>query len=94
MSDDRDTFYKKLKTTLEETSEFPSKYLYKFIIPNDLEKTKQLQKIFNFGGAVINTKLSSTKKFLSFSVLIEMPSADLIIEKYKMAGKIEGIISL
>lgn len=94
MSDDRATFYKKLKETLEETSEFPSKYLFKFIIPNDLDKISRLQDIFNFGGAVINTKLSSTKKFMSFSILIEMTNADSIIEKYQEADQIKGIISL
>lgn len=91
---DREDFYIKLKKTLEETTKFPSKYLFKFIIPNSEEKLNRLQDIFNFGGAVINTRPSKTGKFISFSVLIEMPSPEMIIEKYKETDQIEGIISL
>ena len=44
-------FYKKLKTQLEETSSWPSNYLYKFIVPTDDDKIKQIQDIFdNTGG--------------------------------------------
>ena len=91
---EREDFYIKLKKTLEETTEFPSKYLFKFIIPNSEEKLNQLQLIFNFGGAVIITRPSKTGKFISFSVLIKMPNPELIIETYKKTDQIEGIISL
>lgn len=91
---ERDAFYDKLKITLDETTEFPSKYLYKFIIPNKEKNLSKIQDIFNFGGAVIDTKTSKTGKFMSYSVLVEMPNSDLIIEKYKEADQIEGIISL
>jgi putative lipoic acid-binding regulatory protein len=93
MSDTKD-FYSKLKNDLNETTEFPSKYLYKFIIPSDEEKIKQVEGLFNFEGAVINKNESKTGKFTSISVEVIMQSADAVIEKYKEAGKIEGIISL
>ncbi len=93
MSDKKD-FYIKLKLRLDETTTFPSKYLYKFIIPADELKVKEIESIFNYGGAVIDTRSSKTGKYTSVSVLIEMESSDEIISKYKLAEKIEGIISL
>ena len=41
--DDKEDSYKKLKETLDETTQFPSKYLYKFIIPNDDLKLNQIK---------------------------------------------------
>jgi len=92
--DDKEDFYKKLKITLDDTTEFPSKYLYKFIIPNDDVKLNQIKDVFNYGGAVIDTKLSKTGKFISVSILIEMQSSEEIISKYHAIGHIKGIISL
>ena len=92
--DNKEDSYKKLKETLDETTQFPSKYLYKFIIPNDDLKLNQIKDVFNYGGAVIDTKLSKTGKFVSVSILIEMPSSDEIISKYHAVGHIKGLISL
>ena len=38
--EDKKEFYKNLKKTLEETTTFPDKYLYKFIVPSDDAKVK------------------------------------------------------
>jgi putative lipoic acid-binding regulatory protein len=86
--------YKKLKLSLDETMTFPSKYLYKFIIPKDTTKLKAIENIFNYGGAVITTKPSKTGKYTSISILIEMNSSEDIISKYVEIGKVKGVISL
>lgn len=93
MSQERE-FYEKLKISLEETTVFPSQYLFKFIIPSDEDKFDQIENIFNNLGAVINTKSSRTGKYVSLSIYIEMKSSDEIIEKYIAVGKVEGVISL
>jgi len=87
-------FYKKLKSNLEETTKFPSKYMFKFIIPSDEAKSEQIKVIFNYMGAVINTKPSKTGKYKSLTVLVTMQNADEIIKKYKEVSKVEGVISL
>jgi len=92
--EDRIAFYKKLKENLNQDTIFPSKYLYKFIVPSDEVKIKQVEDLFDFGGAVINKNVSKTGKFTSVSIHIIMTSADDVIEKYMAAEKIEGIISL
>ncbi|MCK5815653.1 MAG: DUF493 family protein [Flavobacteriaceae bacterium] len=92
--DEKKDIYKKLKETLDETTTFPTKYLYKFIIPNEAFKLKQIENVFNYGGAVIDTRPSKTGKYVSISILIEMQDSNEIISKYKEAGTIKGIISL
>jgi len=90
----QDEFYRKLKINLEETTTFPSKYMFKFIIPSDKTKSEQILDIFNNTGAVINTKPSKTGKYKSLTILVKMKNADEIIIKYKEVTAIEGVISL
>jgi len=87
-------FYNKLKISLEETTTFPSNYMFKFIIPTDKDKFDQIENMFNRLGAIINSKLSKNGKFTSLTILVDMKSADEIIEKYKEVGTVEGVISL
>lgn len=87
-------FYKKLKGQLEDTSSWPSNYLYKFIVPTDENKIKQIQDIFDNTGAVIESKQSKKGTYTSVSVTVNLDSPDAVIEKYKEVGKVEGVISL
>lgn len=87
-------FYDKLRNSLLETTTFPTQYLYKFIIPTSEEKLKEIENIFNNMGAVMNSKPSSNGKYTSLSIYVKMDNPDVIIEKYKEVGKIEGVISL
>ncbi len=91
---DREAFYVNLKQKLIETTTFPSAYLYKFIVPTTKDQVKEVQDIFNKGGAVINTRKSRTGKYTSVSIHLNVSSADEVITYYKQADKIEGIISL
>lgn len=92
--DKKEAFYNKLKNDLEETTKFPTKYLYKFIVPSDKQKINQVENAFNHLGAVITKKSSKTGKFISVSIVVNMKNADEIIKKYKEVEFIEGIISL
>ena len=92
--DKRTQFYKKLKKKLEEDTVFPSKYLFKFIVPSQEDKIMQVEDMFNHLGAIVNKTSSKTGKFTSISILVVMKEADDIISKYKEAEKVEGIISL
>lgn len=91
---DREAFYKKLKSQLEDTTNFPTKYLYKFIVPTTENQAQEVQDLFDKGGAVISTKKSKTGKYISVSVQIKVQSADEVIAYYKRAEAIKGIISL
>lgn len=87
-------FYIKLKGQLEDTSSWPSDYLYKFIVPTAGDKIKQIQDIFDNTGAVITSKQSKKGKYTSISITVNLASPDAVIEKYKEVGKVEGVISL
>jgi len=90
----REEFYKKLKVSLEDTTEFPAEYMFKFIIPTDEIKVNEIKEIFNYSGVVINTKPSKTGKYKSLTIVVIMKDADEIIKKYKEVAHIEGVISL
>lgn len=92
--DKKTQFYKKLKKRLKKDTAFPSKYLFKFIVPSEEDKIIQVENMFNHLGAVINKTSSKTGKFTSISILVVMKKADDIISKYREAEKVEGIISL
>ena len=92
--EDKNEDFKKLKEKLDETTTFPAKYLYKFIVPGDGDGVKEIEAIFNFGGAVITTTPSKTGKFVAVSILIKMQSSAQVIEKYLEVGAVKDVISL
>lgn len=88
-------FYKKLKIQLQDTSIWPTEYLYKFIVPTKPSKVEQIEVIFDNMGAVINTRLSKKGKYTSLSINVRMKNPDAVIEIYKQIGReVEGVISL
>jgi putative lipoic acid-binding regulatory protein len=87
-------FYAKLKLQLADTSLWPSKYMYKFIIPTDGSGAAKIEKIFDNMGAVITTKESSKGKYTSVSIIVRMKNPDAVITKYKEVSKVKGVISL
>lgn len=88
-------FYIRLKEELNSVNTvWPSKYLYKFIVPTDTDKINSVEKAFDRMGAIIDTRQSKNGKFTSISVDVIMPNADEIIKKYQEVSTIEGIISL
>lgn len=87
-------FYKKLKGQLDDTTNFPADYMYKFIVPTTKNQVVEVEDLFDNSGAVITTKKSKTGKYISVSIVINLDSSDEVISYYKKAEKIEGIISL
>jgi putative lipoic acid-binding regulatory protein len=87
-------FYKRLKLQLEENSAWPSEYLYKFIVPNDIKKVQDIETIFIGSEALISKRNSSKGTYTSVSVRVRMKSPNAVIEKYLEVSKIEGVISL
>ncbi|MDE3740302.1 DUF493 family protein [Maribacter polysaccharolyticus] len=87
-------FYERLRTQLEDSTQWPSLYLYKFIVLTDEKKISQVHSIFNNLGAVIDSKLSKNGKYTSLSIRVNLKNPDAVIAKYKEVGEIEGVISL
>jgi len=87
-------FYERLRLELNNNNSWPSKYLFKFIVPNEQYKIEQVENAFNNMGAVIDTRHSKTGKYTSISINVPMQDAQNIIDKYLELSTVEGIISL
>ena len=83
----------KLRAQLNEFHQWPSMYMFKFVIPSDESKIAKLNGIFG-ESAEIRQRLSKNGKYTSMTIRAMMLNADMIFDKYKDASKIEGIISL
>ncbi len=96
MKQDKNTkeFYERLRQQLADDTSWPAQYLYKFIIPAELEKIAEIEAIFNGMEAVINTRDSSKGTYTSVSIKVKMASPDAVIKKYLEVSNIEGVISL
>lgn len=88
-------FYEKLKKRLEESTEWPTDYMFKFILPSHQPSIEKLKGIFDEEGATINTRSSSKGKYTSVTIRLGIDHPDQVVEKYKEVGyQIEGVISL
>ncbi|MFD2890837.1 DUF493 family protein [Flavobacterium chuncheonense] len=87
-------FYVRLKEELTNTSDWPTEYLFKFIVPSDIEKIAHVEGAFNNMGAVISNSQSKTGKYTSISISVQMKDPDSVIAKYQELSSVEGIISL
>jgi putative lipoic acid-binding regulatory protein len=80
----------KLKLVLDETMKFPSQYLFKFIVP--LNQVQNILKVLD--GMEIEQKASSNGNYISVSASTIIKDSNEIINIYKKASVIQGVISL
>lgn len=83
----------KFKQKLIETTPFPSVYMYKFIVESNNRKIALVENLFD-AEAVILTKESGNGKYTSVTAKIVVVSVEEVIEVYKRAAEIPGIIFL
>ncbi len=91
---EKEIFYKNLKIKLDENTNFPTDYLYKFIVPTTKNQVKEIEEVFDKVKAKISKRSSKTGKFVSVSILLSVNSSDEVIKHYHLVEKIEGLISL
>ena len=80
----------KLRLVLDETVEFPTEYLFKFIVP--MTELPAVLKILE--GLEIEERASTGGKYISVSAKKVFQGSDEIIKIYRSANGIKGIISL
>lgn len=93
MERNRDEFYASLRTQLIEQTEWPTVYLFKFIVPAKNKSIAQVMELFG-PEAEVTTRESRKGNYISVTAKEVMIDADQIIEVYQKAEAIEGIISL
>lgn len=82
-----------LRSKLVETTTFPTVYMFKFIVEADNRKIALVENLFE-EEAELHTKESGKGKYISITSKQVMMSVDEIIEVYKKAAQIQGIMFL
>jgi len=87
-------FYDRLQEELEKNADWPTKYMYKFIMPNKDENVEKVRQ--NFGDQPIDLKknYSKTGKYVSLTVLTEEQNPQAVINRYKSMEDIDGLVAL
>ena len=84
--------YSKLEEQLA-LQEWPDVFLFKFIVPNDDEKLAKVTALFD-DTSDMKLHHSKTGKYVSVSVKEMMLDVKSIVDKYKKAAEIKGVIAL
>lgn len=87
-----DEVLEKLKIQLD-LQEWPNVYFFKFIVPNNSESVALTSSLFDSTSEIVMHP-SKNGKYMSISAKEMMLDVDSILEKYKKASLIKGIISL
>lgn len=82
-----------LRQSLENGHDWPEVYMFKFIAPADNRTFALLHDIFPEEARFFE-KHSTHGKYLSITVKEMMLSADEVVERYRKALEIEGVIAL
>jgi uncharacterized protein len=75
---------------LDQHYNWPSVYIFKFIVPK--EKVSELKKLFPNHTTL--EKASAQGTYVSVTMQVMMSSSDSVIEIYKTASVVEGLIAL
>ena len=82
-----------LRVQLEAVHQWPSIFMFKFILPSEEDKISQIKSLFD-ESAEITIKKSSKGKYTSISVKEMIMKSDDVFDRYTRASAIEGVISL
>lgn len=85
--------YDDLRAKLNAGNSWPQVYMFKFIVPSDNHKIALVESLFG-DDAEVKLQPSSKGKYTSLTARVVMLDAEAIIDVYKKASEIEGIISL
>ena len=87
------TDFEAFRNSLVSQLEFPTIYMFKFKLKHELCHAAQIESWFD-ADAVIQSRLSRNKQYISITVRQAVLNADDIIYYYKKAQHIEGLICL
>lgn len=85
------TWFNSFQEKLDRHYAWPALYIFKFIVPND--KKDELQQLFPL-HVTTTEKVSGKGKYISLTYQMMMPSSESVIEVYKKASAVEGLVAL
>ena len=83
----------RLKIKLEETMTFPGVYMFKLIVPSENRTIALVENIFEEGADIL-TKESEKGKYTSITAKQVVINSEEIIDVYRRAAAIKGVIFL
>jgi uncharacterized protein len=83
-------WFKSFGEKLDQHYAWPSLYIFKFIVPKG--KEEDLKKLFPLHSTT--EKQSKNGNYHSITIQMMMPSSQSVIEIYRQAATIEGLIAL
>ncbi len=86
--------FDRIRKSLDEYHDWPTVYMFKFIVPSDNKKVALVEALFNSKTARITSKQSSKGNYMSITVREVMTNVDKVMDLYREAAKIEGLIAL
>jgi len=87
-------FYDRLQEELEKNADWPTKYMYKFIMPNKDDNVKKVEQRFDGQTIDLKKNYSKTGKYVSVTVVTEEKNPEAVINRYKAMEDIEGLVAL
>lgn len=86
--------YENLRQQLADGFTWPTVYMFKFIIPADNQKIALVENLFNTTEAQVTMRESKNGSFVSITAREMMMSPEKVIDRYRQASEIEGLIAL
>lgn len=83
-------WFSTFKEKLDQHYAWPALYIFKFIVPKG--KEDEVKKLFPQHD--ITERASSQGNYTSLTIQMMMPSSESVIEVYKSASVVEGLIAL
>jgi hypothetical protein len=83
----------RFKKKLVESTSFPTVYMYKFIIPSNHRNIALVESLFEADTDIL-LKESGSGRYTSITAKQVVVNPDEIIDMYRRAAKIEGLIFL
>ena len=83
----------RMRKALDQVHQWPSVYMFKFILEPDEERLKQLLALFPSEAEVLR-KYSKAGKYVGLTVREVMMNADEVVARYDQAAGIKGVIVL
>jgi putative lipoic acid-binding regulatory protein len=89
-----ESFYSRFRDQLIISQNWPGTYLFKFVVKSESPHLDNLKLLFDSYHPQFSDKQSSKKTFTSLSIRVRMDSADQVIQIYKQASQLDGVMAL
>lgn len=83
----------RMRKALDQVHQWPSVYMFKFILEPEQDKLDALMALFPPEAEVLR-KYSKGGKYVSLTVREVMMNADEVVQRYDRTSKIDGVIAL